>query len=116
MKKKKIEIPLYCGSVTIIQTNNYKKIEKKYKTQPLHGYEAFIFRNHKNDGFSRYVIVFSKKVDSAVIAHECLHFVNYVFSDSLISLDASNDETQCYLLGWIVGECHKFLTVDDSKL
>lgn len=116
MNKKKIKIPLYSGDVTIIQTDNFKKIEKKYSFESLHTLDAFMFRNPKKNGYSRYIIVFSKTIDSSVIAHECLHFVNYVFEDSNIILDIKNDEPQCYLLDWIVSECHKFLNIDDSKL
>lgn len=115
MKIKKIKIPLYSGTVKIIQTNNFKKLEKKYNLESLHGIDAFIFRHDKKDGYSRYILIFPKKVDPVVIAHECLHFVNYVFEDSRIGLDVVNDEPQCYLLGWIVEECHKFLNVNNSK-
>jgi hypothetical protein len=115
MRKKKIEIPLYSGTVTIIQTNNFKKIAKKYGFQSLKGYDGCMFRNPKKNGYSRYVIVFQKIASPSVIAHECLHFVNYLFEDSNIILDIKNDEPQCYLLDWIVGECHKFLNIDQKS-
>lgn len=111
MNKKKLQIPLYAGSVTIIQTNNFKKVEKKYDLTSLLGVDALVFRKPNKNGASRYILVFENKTSPYIISHECLHFVNYVFDDSHISLDAVNDEPQCYLLGWIVGKCHKFLKI-----
>ena len=115
MRKTKVKIPLYCGDLIIIQTNNFKKIETKYNLHLIIGYEAIVFKDHKN-GYTRYVMVFNKTPTPSVIAHEALHVVCKVFYDRNMELDNLNDEAQCFLLEWVVNKCHKFLKVDDSKL
>ncbi|MCK5605285.1 hypothetical protein KAR91_25560 [Candidatus Pacearchaeota archaeon] len=109
MRKKTIKIPLYHGEIIIIQTDDLSKIEKEYKTESLHYCDAVVFRNFKPNGYSKYVIAFDSKVDPSIIAHESLHLTGYIFHDMKAYFDIENDEPQCYLLEWIVDECHKFL-------
>ena len=118
MRKKKIEIPLYFGDLIIIQTNDIQKINKKYNLGLSKSIfiEAVVFVNPKKSGWSRYYMVFGEVISSRTIAHESNHAVNRIFLDRSIDLDHENDDPQCYLLGWIVAECHKFLKVDDSML
>lgn len=108
MRKKTIKIPLYYGDLVLIQTDDLEKVEKEYNTESLHSSEACVFRNHNKNGWSVYVMAFESK-KPFMIAHESLHVVNRIFDDRGIKLDPENDEPQCFLLGWIVGECHKFL-------
>jgi len=109
MRKKKIKIPLYHGEIIIIQTDDLSKVEKEYKTQSLHYCDACAFRYFKNNGYSRYIIAFSNKLDPGTIAHEALHLTGYIFYDMSANFDMVNDEPQCYLLEWVVDQCHKFL-------
>lgn len=114
--KKKLQIPLYFGELSIIQLNKLTTLEKKYKLHSLHGMEACSFRNHKKNGFSRYVIAFERNCTPKMIAHEALHLVALIYEDRGIQLEIENDEPQCYLIGWIVGECHQALKVYNSTL
>ena len=109
MTATKIKIPIYYGTLTIIQVDNLKKIEKKYNTISLYGMDGCVFRNHKKNGSSRYVMVFEGKTTAEIVAHEALHLVALIYEDRNIILEIENDEPQCYLLGWIVGKCHKHL-------
>lgn len=112
MRKKTIKIPLYQGEVTLIKTDDLKEVEKKYKTQSLHGYDACVLR----DGHSQYIIAFTNNIRVGIIAHEALHLIGYIYEDIGAILDVKNDEPQCYLLEWIVDECHKFIKIDKSNL
>ena len=75
------------------------------------GFEAMVFRNDRASGYTKYVMLFEESAKAHVIAHEALHIVTYLFQDRNIRIENNNDEPAAYLLGWIVGECHKFLNV-----
>lgn len=115
MRKKTVKIPIYYGELTIIQVKNLAEIERKYMLSSLHGMDACVFTNHKKNGFTRYVMAFNYNTDASIIAHEALHIVGHIFLDARIKFQHDNDEPQCYLLGWIVDECHKFLKVKKCK-
>jgi hypothetical protein len=109
MKQKKIEIPIYYGELIIVQVKDLAKLPKKFKQDVKNSYAAITFSHHKKSGRTRYVIAFGGKASPSAVAHECTHFVNWVFFDRKVDLDLLNDEPQAYLLGWAVGEATKFL-------
>lgn len=109
MRTFKKKIPLYFGQLIIEQAKSLRKVEKKYGLQTTHGSKALTFRNHDKNGYSRYVLAFGKRCTPNHVAHEALHLVALLYEDRGVALDIENDEPQCYLLGWIVGECHKHL-------
>lgn len=113
MQKKKIKIPIYFGDLIIIQVEDSKEINtiiQKYNIIIINNPSAFTFRNNHNNGYTEYIMVFEKETNPRIIAHESLHIVRYMFEDRKMFFETNeNDEAQCYLLGWIVGECHKFL-------
>ena len=115
MRTKKIKIPLYHGQLSIVQVESLSDIEEKYKLSSLKGFEAITFRNHMGNGYSRYVLAFEENTTPNIIAHEALHLVALIYEDRGMILEIENDEPQCYLLGWIVGQCHKFLNVSVKK-
>lgn len=54
-----------------------------------------------NTGASEYLMLI--KEDTAdIVAHESLHIANYILYDRGISISTENDETQAYLLSWVV--------------
>lgn len=116
MRKKKIDIPLYFGELTIIQAKDLSLLEKKYDLPSMLGYEACCFRNHLKNGYSRYVLAFENNTNARIVAHEALHLVALIYEDRGILFDIENDEHQCYFIGWIVGECTKFLKTKNKKL
>jgi hypothetical protein len=115
MRKKTIKIPIYFGELILLQMGNLKSIEKKYKLRSLHGIPASAFVYPKKNGYTRYIIACNYDVNARMIAHESLHTVDKIFEDRGILMDLNNDEPQAYLLGWIAGECHKFLKVKKIK-
>lgn len=106
MIKKKIKIPYYFHSLTIIQTNNFKKIEKKYNLDSLGDYEGVVFDN-KSDIY----VVLRKNTTPSIIAHEVIHIVNLIFNSVGIKLDPNNDEAYAYTVGWIIKKIHKVVKV-----
>lgn len=114
MDRRKIKIPIYFGDLIIISVKNWDEINKRFGTKAEKDMQAIVFKDDK-DGFSRYVVAFSKKPDAAVIAHEATHIVNHIFIDRMMSLDPYNDEPQAYLTGWVVEQIDKFFNNKKTK-
>lgn len=111
MRSKEVTIPIYGGKLTIIQTNKLKKVEKRYGLMSLKGIDACAFIKYRENGSAKYYLAFQGETTPSIIAHESLHMVGLVFQNINAMLTIENDEPQCYLLEWIVRECHKFLKV-----
>lgn len=109
----KIKIPIYFGELIIIQESDQTKLKKKYRMEGTDQFDAYVFRDHK-DGYTRYVMVFKKPTTFKIIAHESMHFVSQLFHDRGMIMDTENDEPQAYLLGWVVGECLKYLEIKSN--
>ena len=104
MRKKSIKIPIYFGKLTFVITDDFKKVDKVFKTEIGNkNYDGVFFEMQ-----DEYVIAL-KKTDISVIAHECVHAVNAIYLNCHIELDRVNDEPQAYLMGWIIGELDKFI-------
>lgn len=106
MISKKIDIPIYCGKLTIIYDKDLSYVQKKYKTPPLINYGAVTIKDESK--FRNYIVAFEHKSGS-IIAHEVVHLVNYIFMDCGIMLDRDNDESQAYITGWLFEQIDKFL-------
>ncbi|HDZ04889.1 hypothetical protein LCGC14_0370540 [marine sediment metagenome] len=109
MKKKKIDIPIYGGDLTIYHSKTLKYVRKKHKLVSTNGFDAITFRTYAKNGYARYYLAFKKDVDAGIIAHEALHIVSFIFQDYKIKFQLKNDEPQCYLLEWIVKQVHEFI-------
>jgi|GEM_PF-1442220 len=103
-KKKKLQIPVYHGFLTIIKCENWTKVNKQYKCRILNNWDGVFFKS-KNE----YVIAFKGAPKGSIIAHEVTHLVNQVFIDRLIKLDPENDEAQAYLTEFFFEEIELFL-------
>lgn len=108
MKTKLHEVPLFKGDFRIIVTWDYKAVEEKYNLASTEGFEAFAFTS-TDSGYNSYFVCLHPNAAPGIIAHECLHFVSFVFRDRSMLLDVENDEPQCHLLEWAVDKCHDFL-------
>jgi hypothetical protein len=104
MKRKRIKIPIYDERLILYKCEDFKPLEKKYNLNDCSGYDAVTFEAHGS-----IIIIFSENVTPAIIAHESLHAAGYIFKAISATMDIINDEPQCYLLGWVVEQCHKFL-------
>jgi len=110
---KKIKIPIYNGTLVLIQNKSLQDIPKKWKPEKfdLSGYAAVTCHRDNKFGFRYFVILFTKSIGSKTIAHEALHCMSDIFDHRGIKFDIYNDEPAAYLLGWIVDQCHKYLKV-----
>ena len=118
MRSKRINIPIYYGLLTIYIVNDESEMElimKKHKMKgSSHGYEACFFPDHHTSGFTQYYLCIKQDIKPHNVAHECIHFVNELFSDRGIGIDPRNDEPYAYFLGWAVKQCHTFLDKHNS--
>jgi len=106
MKSKTVKIPIYFETMILIKTDDFKKVNKIYKTKAKNKlYDAVVFETIKTG----HHVIAIKIADWSVIAHETVHLVNSIFLKCGIQLDRVNDEPQAYLTGWIVNEIDKFL-------
>lgn len=109
-RQKKIDIPIYFGTLILVESDNIKKLEKKFEIKDIKPFDALTFPWVSKKGRTKYYMLFTQSgKTNKVIAHECLHTVNQIFKDRGIILDPDNDEPQCYLLGWLVEQCEEFL-------
>lgn len=106
MRKKKIKIPIYGGTLTIVIDKDLKYVSDKYKTGSLENFGAVTLKDESK--FKHYVVAFEYS-DGSIIAHEIVHVINYIFIDVGIQLDRQNDENQAYLTGWLFTEIEKFI-------
>lgn len=106
MRTKTVPIPVYFGNLIIIVTDDFKKVNKVYKTKAKNKlYDAVVFESLKGNKF----IVAIKVVEWSIIAHEVVHLVNDLFLKRGILLDRVNDEPQAYMTGWVTKEIETFL-------
>ena len=108
MRKKQIDIPIYHGDLVLIKYKHTKDL-KKYKLGIKYEYDAVTFKHPHKSGLTRYVMAFRNCTPSK-IAHEAFHCLRYIYDDRGIELTIDTDEPSAYLLGWIVKQCHNFLS------
>lgn len=110
MKKKTVKIPLYGGGITMYQVKELNDVRKMHPRLPedLSDSDAIAFQESNND----YYMAFESEITASTIAHEALHITNYIYKDVGIIYDPNNNEPYCYMLGFIVKQCHKFLKVN----
>lgn len=106
MKKKTINIPIYCAKLTIIYDKDLLYTEKKYKTSSLKNFGAITLKDELH--YRHYVVAFESN-DLSNIAHEIVHIKNYIYEDCAMSLDVINDEPEAYLTGWLFNEIYNFI-------
>jgi hypothetical protein len=104
MRKKVIRVPLYPNKLVMYKCDDLKEIEKLYDLSDCSDYDAIVF---ESKGLN--IVAFSKTITAGIIAHESLHIASDIFNSISADMDLNNQEPQCYLLEWVVEQCHKFL-------
>lgn len=109
IRKKTIKVPIYFGKLTIHQTDDYPGTLDKYEVEGSKTADACSWVYPK----MHYHMMFRQKenICASYIAHECFHVSNYIFHNAGIKADVDNDESQAYLISWLVKQCHRFLDV-----
>lgn len=110
-----VNIPIYLGKLIIIQTDDFQPLEARFNLTDTSSCQAFCLRRKLKTGQNRYAVIFNNEVTGKIIAHECVHLVNYLFEDRGIKLDLVNDEPQAYLTDWFFGEIEKFVVIKPKK-
>lgn len=67
----------------------------------FNGFEALCGKFNTKCGYDRYFLLLHKNVKDRTVVHEAKHIVNFIFNDKQIELSLTNDEPECYLLGWV---------------
>ncbi len=106
MIKKTVDIPIFCGQLTVVYDKDLSWVQKKFKTPSLQNYGAVTIKDESK--YRHYVVAFETNGGS-IIAHEIVHIINYIFLDCGVLLDRDNDETQAYLTGWLFEQIEKFI-------
>lgn len=101
--RKKIQIPIYSCTLTIILAEDWNAINKKHRYDLSENDSACFYAHDHN-----YTVAFIGLPSVRTIAHESMHLVNQLFIDKHIKVDLDNDEPQAYLMGWTVEQIHKF--------
>lgn len=111
MKKKTIDIPLFYGKLHIIQ-GELEEVEKKYNVV-INSYDGATFW----DDEKAEICVWIGVKTSGIIAHEALHATNIILRWVGVVADYQNDETQAYLLQYIVDKISKtvFKPLENKK-
>jgi hypothetical protein len=107
MQKKKIRIPIYQFSLTMILDKDLSYVEKTYATMPLGEFGAVSLRVPFQ--YRSYVVAFTDKNHLSNIAHEVVHLKNMIYNDICAKLDTDNDEPEAYLTGYLFDEIYNFL-------
>lgn len=105
MKKKKINIPIYCCKLTIILDKDLSYIENKYGTESLSNCGAVTSDEEEKN----YIVAFTDNKDLSLIAHEVVHIKNAIYRDCYMQLDVKNDEPEAYLTAWLFEQIYNFL-------
>ena len=109
---KKIEIPVFHGWLYLYQGVSFEDVAEKHNfVFEKSGMDAVSMSDLDENEVTAYIIAVKENVSASSVAHEALHVVNYMMKDRDMVPDLNNDEWQCYVLGWIVRQCHKYFTI-----
>ena len=115
--KKTFNVPIFFGKITVIISENFSLDFKKYFPnhaipKNINNYEAFTYILDRHNNW-----LFIKANPSlSIIAHESIHITNSILNDCGVIPSFSNDETQAYLLGWIVNKITKILNNEKKRI
>lgn len=113
--KHKVYIPIYGCYLTIIVTKEFEKIGKQFDSENSECASAQVGTRQDKNGINEYIYIQRPSVTFGTIAHEAKHIVNRIFRDRGQDLDLYNDEAECYLLGYITDNIHKYINTKNKK-
>lgn len=104
----KVNIPIYCGELLVLYSKDFTKDGRRFGLDISIAESRYLglairLRDRK---YNRYLVLINRNTHN-IIAHECLHVVNFILYDHGITIDTKNDEVQAYLLSWVVKQCYK---------
>ena len=104
MKIKKIKLPIYYGTVTIIYAKKWSEIYDIIGIEVDERHAEFCFKKTEHE----YYLCFKTK-DLPQIAHEIVHLVNFIYLDSNIKKSRTNDEPEAYLFAYLFKKVINFI-------
>jgi hypothetical protein len=109
---KKHKIPIYGGQLWVCVAGSFSKaieeientidVKLEDKKEDLRQASAMTYQFYLPDGRFRVLIIIKPRSSIALISHEALHAVNWIFQHCGVKYSLTNDEPQCYLLGWVI--------------
>ncbi len=106
-------VPIYDAGVTLIRVDKLPDIPEELLPDEdeidLLKNESVTYVKENDDGSINHIMAFEGTPSYNSIAHESLHCTNSILYSCGIKYTRIHDEVACYLLGWLVEECHKYL-------
>ena len=102
--KRTVRIPIYGGKIIIVISDEddvYESTKRHFKVID-NSLKSFVAVSLQSDSNYLYPVLLSGKITPGLVAHEAKHIVNRLYTDIGIILDRENDETETYLLSWVV--------------
>ena len=117
MKDIKLQFyPRHVYITTDIEELN-RHVEERLDENTSYGYTAPYVDFHREFNLGVIIFINLKAEENKTsyglaqgIAHECLHAVNMIFLELGIKYNTEYDEHAAYLLGFLVSECHKYIS------
>lgn len=111
--KKEIKVPIYTGTLFIVDSDSRKKIKKVIKNfddKQIYAHSLLF----DNKGMTGYGIVLNfnykkAKITHGVIAHEAYHITSYIAEEHGLEWNVDNDEPLAYLINWVVDQVYLFV-------
>jgi hypothetical protein len=109
MRIKKIPIPIYFGTLILIETVDLQVIAKKYGIiKDVSSCQAITFQNTNSELFEC-IMAYHEGSRNKDIAHECVHFISNLYINRGVQMCPFNDEPQAYLMGWVFEQNERFI-------
>lgn len=112
-------IPIYFGRLVVIVNNDFNESFKKYHLSFEDSYDdcmGLSYHIESKNGIQQFFIFLNDHPTHSTIAHESLHITHYILDHACHKPDYNNDEPECYLHDYIVGEIYKFLEKHNIKV
>ena len=107
---KKVNIPIFHGTLILLQGMEIEQAMSMVNIEydPDDKFGAFSSVCYDRSGRQAFVIIFDD-CDNETVAHEAVHIAHRITEEHDME---SDEELIAYLVGWIVGQCHKYLKVE----
>ena len=108
--KKRIKIPIYKGTLIIMQIEDFTSVADKYDltlNMNPDNYAALTWK----DGLTYYMAV-TKDSTIPEIAHESFHIATYILFDRGYIIGEEKQEAYAYLVEWVMEQCCMVLKIE----
>lgn len=105
LKSKIVKLPMFYTKVVMVDTNDKERLFKKYGVSIEGDIYAHFFHFEDNVDW-KYLIVLNTENGAGFgcLTHECFHASSYILFDKGVEPSHTNNETQAYMLQYLVNE------------